>query len=63
MPKKKPNTYTVEGQKKKSFEAAAGFAVDLSLQQRNNVTIVEHNPNSNKTYYISVTAEAEEAEE
>jgi len=62
MPKNKPNTYVVEGRRQKSYESAAARTVDLSLELENNVTIVEHNPNSKKTYYITVTAQSEEAD-
>jgi hypothetical protein len=60
MPKKKQNTYVVEGHKQKSWEAACAYATDLSLQQEGNpVTIVEHGQTG--TYYINVQATAEPA--
>jgi hypothetical protein len=64
MPKKKlPNTYTVERQRKKSFADACQFAVGLSLDRggHEDVTIVENNPNTGASYYITVTAAAEPA--
>ena len=59
MPTKK-NTYKIDGKSFKNFEAAAARAVDLSLSTESDVTIVEHNPNSGATFYISVTARSEE---
>jgi hypothetical protein len=59
MPAKK-NTYTIDGKRCADFQSAAARAVDLSIQHENDVTIVEHNPNSGATFYISVTARSEE---
>ncbi len=61
MAKLKPNTYEIDRKPYKSFKEAAAYAIDLSLQQTSQVTIVEHNPNSGATFYISVTASAEPA--
>lgn len=62
MPKAlKKNTYKIDGKSYKTFAAATEYAVDLSLQQQTDATIVEHNPNSGATFYISVTAKSEEA--
>jgi hypothetical protein len=59
MPVKK-NTYKINGMSCADFKMAAARAVDLSIQQERDVTIVEHNPNSGATFYISVTAKSEE---
>ncbi len=56
--KNRPNTYTVEGRRAATFKDAAARAVDLSLERADSVTIVEHNPNTNATYYITVTAQS-----
>jgi hypothetical protein len=60
MPSKK-NTYKIDGKKYKDWPTAVAYAVDLSLQQQTDVTIVEHNPNSGATFYIGITAKSEEA--
>jgi hypothetical protein len=59
----KKNTYTIDGKKHKDWPTATAFAVQLSLQQENDVTIVERNPNTGATYYISITAHSEDASE
>lgn len=61
MPKQKPNQYSIRGVKYKTFAAATEAAVDMSLQLENDVTIVEHNPNSGDTFNITITAASEEA--
>jgi hypothetical protein len=61
MAKEKPNQYSIRGKKYKTFAAATAAAVDHSIQSGEQVTIVEHNPNSNETFHISITAVAEEA--
>jgi len=58
MPKQKPNRYTIDGRPQKTFEKAAAKAIDLSLEREDSVTIVEQNPNTLQTYYITVTAQA-----
>jgi len=61
MPKAKKNTYAIGRKKYDTFEAAAGAAVDLSLQtESQEVTIVEHGQSG--TYNIVVRAEAEQVE-
>ncbi len=66
MPKKtaRPNTYTVEGHRKKSFADACQFAVGLSLDRGGDeeVQIVEKNPNSGAEYNISIRAVAEQVQ-
>jgi hypothetical protein len=56
----KPNTYKIRNKKYKSFSEAAGAAVDQSLSTGENITITEFNPNTKATFYIGVTAAAEE---
>jgi hypothetical protein len=60
MPKKKQNTYEIEGLKFKSFASAAAKAVDMSLERGDPVTIVEHGQTG--TYFISVQANSEQAD-
>ena len=62
MPAKKKNQYTVDGKRCKDFPSAAATAIDLSVGTQESVAIVEHNPNTNKTYYINVQATTEDAE-
>lgn len=59
MPKKQ-NTYEVEGKKTKSFDLAAGRAVDIALQRGESITIIEHGQTGD--YYINVSASAERAD-
>lgn len=63
MPAKKKNTYTVEDKRCKDFPSAADMAIMLALQRPGeDVAIVEHNPNTEETYYINVSATSEKAE-
>jgi len=59
MPTKK-NTYDVEKKKYRDFAAAAARAVDLSLERREAVVVVEHGQTG--TYAISITAQAEQVD-
>jgi len=59
MPKKQ-NTYVVEKKKYPSFEAAAGRAVDLSLERREAVVVLERGQTG--TFAISITAQAEQVD-
>jgi len=59
MPKKKKNTYEVEGQTYKSFATAIARAADLSLERDgDDVNVVEHGQTGN--YVITIRAQAEQ---
>lgn len=59
MPKKQKNVYSVEGHKFDSFAAATRYAVDLSLQRAETVSIKEKDPKGTYVGYIHVQAEGE----
>lgn len=59
MPKAKKNTYECEGKRCKSWGEACGYAADLSLQQGEAVTVVEHGQSG--TFHITIRAQAERA--
>jgi len=59
MPKKKTNTYEIEGMKFKSWAAATAKATEMSLDRGDPVTIIEYGQTG--TYYISIQANSEPA--
>jgi hypothetical protein len=56
--KNKPSTYHGGNRRFKSFGEAAAYAVDFAVQNDTDFTIVENNPNTKETFFITVTARA-----
>lgn len=58
MPSKTRMKFEIEDIKIPTFQKAAAMAVNLSIEREDSVTIVQYDPDTEETLYITVTAQS-----